>query len=159
MKGIAELTPQSLALYATSKVKSAVSQLPVGEHKIDCVVRVDGVITVGEDEDYTPTGEIFTLASIVKALHYMGVTRKAFMRGLGKVAIEAVKAKQNVSTAILAEEDSSELKDWIEFINRFLLTMPKKTRKGKVDADLFSEVLASNQAKADKIDAYIIENL
>jgi hypothetical protein len=112
-------------------VKKASTELPVGEHHIDTVVRLVGTIKKAEDEEASATVSLSVLETLALALKFSGVT--------GDAAKKVI--RETITTALTADSTSkgalTEQYDWLEDEVKSLKAevidkLPKINKVGKV---------------------------
>jgi hypothetical protein len=72
----------------SNATKEAREGLPVGTHKVDTTVHIQGELEVQEDYKKTPTSTILNEEFLSLVLHHAGVTRKSAVEAISKIADE-----------------------------------------------------------------------
>lgn len=129
------LTPQQaliLSRLAGKGDKAARAAVVAGEYDIaPFTITVGGTLTVGEDENWTPTVKVPLLATMVVALHRAGIQREGIANIIIDAAVVAIGNGDKVGdelAATIAYVDA-EVKALRARLRRDL---PEETRDGKV---------------------------
>lgn len=83
------------------------SELPVGDHKVDMVIRVQGTIRKADDYSQTPSQSIPTMKALALFVQRMGFQREKALEILQEViqaAIDGETAPEIDATIVAAEE-------------------------------------------------------
>lgn len=136
----AEVVALTKAIKA-AELTAARKGLTVGEHPIDITCRVTGNITVGEQEDYTPTISIPIKSTLALFIRYCGVTRKAAEAALVRAMTEAlnqdVKGEEKNAIIQKAISENEEVIATCEAKVKMMVgALPKAKRDGKVRSNL-----------------------
>jgi hypothetical protein len=97
-------------------------------------VTISGQITVGVEETYTPTAEIPLKTVIALAVKKMGIQRSHFLNVLRESMIEVLNTDVELRSALVAESGLNDFEQLLK--DRVLSQLPRKTRAGKVKAEL-----------------------
>jgi len=148
----------------TKAAKSARQSLTVGEHKINAVVNLDGVLKVEEDQMILATASILNEDFLTLVLHHAGVTRESALTAISKVAggyltdwtgstEDKKAAKAQRKAQVLKFDPEGKLSS---IFQEFKATLPKVPRAGKVTfkgsvVEMAIPVLTAvdNEAEAD----------
>ena len=109
-KGLAmSLTNQeilSLARAVTRKAADAArSAVSVGDHPVDLLVQIDGVLSVGQDYDRAPTGQIPWRVLFFLLLKRAGITRESAIAMIAEDLPVAFALSEDSAKALIAEYD------------------------------------------------------
>lgn len=138
---------QHIEEIALSKaVKTAVatrarSELEPGVYGVNFKCQVSGTLTIGEDEEYTPTVAIPLKTTLALFIRRMGITREHAIEALKSAMTDALRANDDLegkNDRILAELSESEeiVDETMNMVNEMIGELPTKVRKGKVLSDL-----------------------
>ena len=120
-----------------SEARRRKASLPSGLHRVDpCTITVQsGSVSVGQDENYTPTVSIPLLDTMVIGFHRAGFQRE----GIAQIILDAASDALNSDNRV-----GDELKTTISYVQREVkelqaslsANLPTKVRKGKVKANI-----------------------
>ena len=120
--------------------KEARANLKPGEYNIDTTVHITGKLTVGEDHTIAPTSSLLNKEFLVLVLNHAGITRKAAMSSIERVAedylVNWTGSKEDKEAAKVARKER--VADFdpdgaVEaFFDGFKKTLPQIPSKGKV---------------------------
>lgn len=134
MNGIQALAIQKI------KSDSKRNEIAVGDHDVDFVIHVKGYVRVGEDVDYTPTGELSPLGIMAIAMRYCGVTREALAKAIIEAANDAKREGVTFREKVTAEKEWAD--DTLARVKAQLsYELDKKTRKGAVTGKVSAELI------------------
>lgn len=123
--------------------KEARQQLGPGNHNIDSIVRIFGTLFIGEDEEYTPTAEIPLKATLALFIRHCGITRETAIEKLVSAMQEALRRNETghdkTMTVLEKLDEVSVIDDCMSRVLELAAELPKKTRAGKVRANLTVE--------------------
>lgn len=125
---------QKLAL---NSIKTDVerSNIPAASYNIPpFTVTISGQVDVGPSETYLPTAEIPLKTVIALAVKKMGIQREHFLGVLREAMTEVLNTESNLRGALADESGLAEFEELLK--QRVLSQLPRKTRAGKVKADL-----------------------
>ena len=130
-----DLTPTQallLARLASKADKAARSAIVAGEYTVEpFTITVSGNLTVGEDENWTPTVKVPLLATMVVALHRAGVQREGIAQAIIDAAVTASANGGKVEVE-LADTFSYVEKEVKALRARLRRELPEDKRDGKV---------------------------
>lgn len=110
-------------------------------YEVNAVVNVKGSITVGQDEEFTPTACVPLKESLALFIRYCGITREAAKDALVKAMTDALN-KQYRGAATVAEvgdaisDESEVIADCEKQVVAMMEKLPKQKRNGKVTTKL-----------------------
>lgn len=137
----------------TAAVRAASDSLSAGDYEVDALVRIQGIVSKGEDEEVVPTVSLSLLETLALTLHYAGVTRESAMAAIRKAATEALTDSTKTAGVL------SDRYDWIEPLikeikGEVLQTLPKVPKIGRVRTKLKVEAVEEVEAvDAEKVEA------
>ena len=140
MKNLTTIAVSKAISGSTKAAKEARAALTVGKHEVHAVVNFDGVLTVEEDQEITPTASILNEEFLALVLHHAGITRESALRTVSLVAKDYLadwttskedkKAAKAMRKAQVAKFDPEGRLSGI--FQEFKATLPKIPRAGKV---------------------------
>lgn len=119
-------------------LKASRKSLTVGKHEVDFICRVNGSLTVGEDEEYTPTAHIPLITTIAFFIRRCGITRDAALSALMNAMTDAIKTAKPGADEIepIVAKDIEAIVEMMKKVEKALGTLPKAKRDGKVTTKL-----------------------
>lgn len=125
---------QKLALEKLSVGADRGAVAPGTHHIPPFFVEISGRLDVSENETYTPTVDIPLLPTVALALKKMGIQREHFLKVMKECVTEVVLQSRAMRTQLIAQSGLSDFEE--EFRQKVLAELPRKTRDGKVKAEL-----------------------
>lgn len=131
----------SKAIGGTTKAaKEARKAMTVGEHPISAMVHLDGIISVEEDQQITPTASLMNEDFLALVLHHAGITRESALKAIEAVAgtylVDWKGTKEDKKAAKAARKSQVAKFDpegkMAEKFANFKANLPKIPRVGKV---------------------------
>ena len=137
---------QALRTIALSKLTAgkARGEMEVGKHEVDFLARITGSVTVGQDEDYTPTAEIPIIPTLALFIRYCGITREAAEKALIRAMTDAIdngetgKNKRDCILATISQEQRI-IDEMMTRVTAAAAKLPKRKKNGKVTSKLTAE--------------------
>ena len=120
--------------------KAARKELEVGEHNVNATVKLQGTLTVAEDQEIAPTASLLNLEFLSLVLHHAGVTREAAAKAIEEVAgeylVDWTGSKEDKKAAKAARKERVAAIDpegkFKAVVDSFKEKLPKVPRAGKV---------------------------
>lgn len=124
----------------SKNAKDAREALEPGEYAVDTTVHITGTMKVGDDHDIAPTASLLNQDFLALVLHHAGITRKAAVEAIEKVADDYLidwtgseedkEAAKTARKAKVAEFDPEG--NIASLISGFKNSLPRIPSKGKV---------------------------